>query len=460
MLNFVKIFCFQEKNNKGGIRHMKDFIEKFKESLHENLINLTLRDLARKGAELMLGLALEAEINEFIEGYSSKLMPNGVQRIVRNGYHRERLIQTGIGDVSVKVPRSRDRDRDRNQRDSKESGCKKEQILYHSQLIPKYLRRSENIEDFLPFLYLQGVSSTRMSDVLSQLVGKPVSFSAGSLNRLKQEWDEEYEKWNRRDLSDKKYAYWWVDGIYFNVRLSKEKICVLVIIGADADGQKELVAMDVGYRESELTWHDILLDLKQRGLSDGPSLAVGDGSLGFWNALGKVYRSTVHQRCWVHRTRNVLDKFPKSLQSQAKSDIHEIYQAPTKELALNAFDRFIKVYEAKYPKAVACLLKTKDQTLAFYDFPAEHWRHIRSTNVIESTFSTVRLRTYKTRGCCKEKSILSLVFKLVESASQRWQKLHRSNIIPLVLAGMKYQDGVLIDVDQANKYEYELKAAA
>lgn len=460
MLNFVKI-CFEEKINKGGIRHMKDFIEKFKESLHENLINLTFRELARKGAELMLRLALEAEISEFIEVHSSKLMPNGQHRIVRNGYHRERQLQTAIGNVSLKVPRSRDRD----QRDSKAKGSgvkkgKKEQILYQSQLIPKYLRRSENIEDFLPFLYLQGVSSTRMSDVLSQLVGKPVSFSAGSLNRLKHEWDEEYEKWNRRDLSDKKYVYWWVDGIYFNVRLSKEKSCVLVIIGADADGQKELVAMDVGYRESELTWMDILLDLKQRGLSDAPSLAIGDGSLGFWNALKKVYPSTTHQRCWVHRTSNILDKLPKSLQSQAKKDIHEIYQSPTKELALNAFDRFVKVYEARYPKAVACLLKTKDQTLAFYDFPAEHWRHIRSTNVIESTFSTVRLRTYKTRGCCKEKSILSLVFKLVESASQRWHKLHRSNIIPLVLAGMKYKDGVLIDVNQANKYEYELKAAA
>ncbi|UCH96683.1 MAG: IS256 family transposase, partial [Candidatus Aminicenantes bacterium] len=329
MLNFVKI-CFEEKINKGGIRHMKDFIEKFKESLHENLIKLTFRELARKGAELMLRLALEAEISEFIEVQSSKRMPNGQQRIVRNGYHRERQFQTAIGNVSVKVPRSRDRDCDcdgdgdcdGDQHESKAKGSggkkgKKEQILYQSQLIPKYLRRSENIEDFLPFLYLHGVSSTRMSDVLSQLVGKPVSFSAGSLNRLKQEWDQEYEKWNRRDLSDKKYVYWWVDGIYFNVRLSKEKSCVLVIIGADADGQKELVAMDVGYRESELTWMDILLDLKQRGLSDGPSLAIGDGSLGFWNALAKVYPSTVHQRCWVHRTRNILDKLPKSLQSQA-----------------------------------------------------------------------------------------------------------------------------------------------
>lgn len=463
MLNFVKI-CFKEKNNKGGIRHMKDFIEKFTESLHESLINLTFRDLARKGAELMLRLALEAEINEFIAGHLSKRLPNGQHRIVRNGYHRERLIQTGIGEVSVKVPRSRDRghvrdsDSDSDQVESKGSGCKKEPILYHSQMIPKYLRRSENIEDFLPFLYLKGVSSPQMSDVLSQLVGKPVSFSPGSLSRLKTAWDEEYEKWNRRDLKGKKYVYWWVDGIYFNVRMSEEKSCVLVIIGAGADGQKELVAMAVGYRESELTWMDILLDLKQRGLSNGPSLAIGDGALGFWHAVSKVYPSTVHQRCWVHRTRNILDKLPKSLQHQAKRDIHKIYQAPTKELALNAFERFVKVYESRYPKAVTCLLKTKDQTLAFYDFPAEHWRHIRSTNVIESIFSSVRLRTYKTRGCCKEKSLLSLVFKLVESASLRWQKLHHSNIIPLVLSGMKYQDGVLIDIDQSN--ESELKAAA
>jgi len=419
MLNFVKIY-FEEKNHKGGIRHMKDFSEKFKKSLQENLINSTLQELARKGAELMLGLALEAEIDEFLKEHHGKRMSGDRHRIVRNGYHRERMIQTGIGDVSVKVPRSRDR----APGDAKGRGSKKEQILYQSQLVPKYLRRSEKIEEFLPFLYLQGVSSPRISDVLSQLVGKPISFSPGSLNRLKEEWDQEYEKWKRRDLSGKRYVYWWVDGIYFNVRLSDEKSCVLVIIGATADGQKELLAMDVGYRESELTWHDILLDLKQRGLIDGASLAIGDGSLGFWNALTKVYPSTVHQRCWVHRTSNILDKLPKSLQSQAKKDIHEIYQAPLKRDALNAFDRFVKVYEARYPKAVACLLKTKDQTLAFYDFPAQHWRHIRSTNVIESTFSTVRLRTYKTRGCCKEKSILSLVFKLIESASQRWQKLH------------------------------------
>ncbi|MCX6579759.1 MAG: IS256 family transposase [Candidatus Aminicenantes bacterium] len=444
MLNFVKIPC--KKNNKGGTRHMKDFTAKFEESLPENFFKTTFQDLARKGAELMLRLALETEIKDFIEGHCAKKMPDGRQRIVRNGYHPERRIQTGIGDVSVKVPRSRDQEwTDDN----------KEQILYQSQMIPKYLRRSENIEDFLPFLYLHGVSSTRFSDVLSQLVGKPVSFSPGSLNRLKEAWEQEYQKWKCQDMTKKRYVYWWVDGIYFNIRLKEEKSCVFVILGATADGQKELVAMDIGYRESEMTWHDILIDLKQRGLSVGPSLAIGDGALGFWNALEKEYPSTVQQRCWVHRTRNILDKLPKSLQSQAKKDIHEIYQSPTKQDALKAFDRFVKVYEAKYPKAVACLLKTKDQTLAFYEFPAEHWRHIRSTNVIESAFSTVRLRTYKTRGCCKEESILPLVFKLVDSASQRWQKLHSSNIIPLVLKGVKYQDGVSVDKDKTE----ELKVA-
>jgi len=297
--------------------------------------------------------------------------------------------------------------------------------------------------------------------VLSQLVGKPVSLSPCSLNRLKEEWEREYQKWKSQDLSAKKYVYWWADWIYFKVRESKDKVCLLVIIGATAEGQKELVAMDIGYRESEYTWHDILMDLQQRGLSQGPSLGIGDGALGFWKALGQVYPSTVQQRCWVHRTCNVLDKLPKSLQSQAKRDIHEIYQSPTKQDALKAFDRFVKVYESKYPKAVACLLKTKDQTLAFYDFPAEHWRHIRSTNVIESIFSTVRLRTYKTRGCCKGESILPLVFKLVDLASQRWQKLHSSNIIPFVLKGVKYQDGVSVDkVDKVDKDKIdELKAA-
>lgn len=425
---------------------MKDFISKFQESLYENSSMMTFQELARQGAELMLRLALEVEINDFIENHRAKLMPNGRQRIVRNGYHPERKIQTGVGDISVKVPRSRDQESGDN---------KKEQILYNSEMIPKYLRRSENIEDLIPFLYLQGVSSTRFSEVLSHLVGKPVSFSPCSLNRLKEEWEREYQKWKYQDLSQKKYVYWWADGIYYKIREKKDKICILVIIGATADGRKELVAMDVGYRENEPTWKDILVGLKQRGLSVGPSLAIGDGSLGFWKALSQEYPSTVHQRCWIHRTCNILAKLPKSLQFQAKRGIHEIYQSPTKQDALKAFDRFVKVYEAKYPKAVACLLATKEHTLSFYDFPAEHWRHIRSTNVIESIFSMVRLRTYKTRGCCKEESILSLVYKLVETASQRWQKLHSSNIIPFVLKGVKYQDGVLIDKEKIE----ELKVA-
>jgi len=419
----------------GGIRHMNDFIVKFQKSLYENLSKKNFQDVARFGAELMLRLALEAEISEFIEAHQSKVTSNGCHRIVRNGYHRERKIQTGIGEVSVKVPRSRDRE---------ENVSAEEKIMFTSQMIPKYLRRSENIEDFIPYLYLQGISSTRFSDVLSQLLGKPVSFSPPALNRLKQDWEGEYQEWRGQNLSNKRYVYWWVDGIYFNVRLCKEKSCILVIMGATEAGKKELVAMDIGFRESELTWTDILLDLKQRGLLEGPRLAIGDGALGFWNAVKKVYPDTVHQRCWVHRSGNVLDKLPKSVQPHALRDIREIYQAPDKEEALKAFDRFVKVYEARYPKAVGCLLKTKDQTLSFYDFPAEHWRHIRSTNVIESTFSTVRLRTYKTKGCCNETSILTMVFKLVELASKRWQKLHSSNIIPFVLEGFEYRDGVAV----------------
>lgn len=451
MLNFAiifKIFACETKI-KGGIRHMEDFISKFQKSLHENLFKKGFQELARLGAELMLRLALEAEVNGFVEAHQSKSTSNGRQRVVRNGYHRERQIQTGIGELSVKVPRSRDQEKRVN---------KEDRILYSSKLIPRYLRRSEKIEDFIPYLYLQGISSTRFSDVLSQLVGKPVSFSPPTLNRLKQEWTAEYQKWKNRSLEEQKYVYWWVDGIYFNVRKSKEKSCVLVIMGATKEGKKELVAMDIGFRESELTWHDILLDLSQRGLKEGPRLAIGDGALGFWKALGKIYPSTKQQRCWVHRTANVLDKLPKSVQPQAHTDIREIYQAPDKEKALNAFDRFVKVYEAKYPRAVNCLLKTKEETMAFYDFPAEHWRHIRSTNVIESTFSTVRLRTYKTKGCCSKESIPPMVFKLVELASQRWQKLHSSNIIPLLLGGMKYRDGIAMDAgvkDGGEKVETE-----
>ena len=298
------------------------------------------------------------------------------------------------------------------------------------------------MDEFIPFLYLKGISTGDFSEVLSQLTGNDVSLSPGTVVRLKEQWEEEYTRWSKRDLSDKRYVYWWVDGVYFNIRLEEERSCMLIIMGATADGKKELIAVEDGYRESSISWNNILLNLKSRGLREGPKLATGDGSLGFWNALSKEFSETKHQRCWVHRTANVLDKMPKSVQKQAKRQIHDIYLAPTKEEALKGFDKFVKLYEAKFPKAVQCLLKTKKETLAFYDFPAEHWRHIRSTNPIESTFATVRLRTHKTKGCGSRMASLTMVFKLVQAAEKRWQKLHSSNLIQMVLNDVKFIDGV------------------
>jgi transposase-like protein len=299
------------------------------------------------------------------------------------------------------------------------------------------------MDEFIPYLYLKGISTGDFSDVLSMLLGAQVSLSPATVVRLKETWQEEYKAWNKRDLSGKRYIYWWADGIYSNVRLEDDRTCLLVIIGATDTGDKELIAVDDGHRESELSWQNILLDLKKRGLSGGPALATGDGALGFWNAISKEFPKTRHQRCWVHKTANILDKMPKSMQPQAKRNIHEIYMADTRENAYAAFDSFVALYGAKYPKAVECLLKSKEEGLAFYDFPAEHWKHIRTANPIESTFATVRLRMYKTKGCGTRRETLTMVFKLVQSAEKRWQKIHSSKLIPLVLSGEKFVNGIL-----------------
>jgi putative transposase len=406
---------------------MKDFTSKTQESL----LSKSLEEIAREGARRMLEIVLKVEISDFIEQHDMIRDPQGHRQITRNGYHPKRKIMTGIGEIDVQVPRSRDHRKGQSK-----------PVNFQSQIIPPYLRRSGDLDEFIPFLYLKGISTGDFSEVLSQLVGKEVSLSANTVVRLKEEWEKEYEDWSRRDLSDKNYVYWWVDGVYFNVRLEDERSCILVIMGATQDGKKELIAIEDGFRESEISWRNILLKLKQRGLKRGPELAVGDGSLGFWKAMLKEFPETRHQRCWVHRTANVLDKMPKSIQKQAKRQIHDIYLAPSKDEALKAFENFVKLYEAKFPRAVECLLKTKKETLAFYDFPAEHWRHIRSTNPIESTFATVRLRTYKTKGCGSRTTTLTMVFKLAKSAERRWQKLHSSNLIPLVMEGIKFIDGV------------------
>jgi transposase-like protein len=406
---------------------MEDFTLKETKSL----LTKTLEEIARAGAQKMLKRALEVEVSEFIENYDKLRDSKGCRFIRRNGYHKSRNIVTGIGNLQVKVPRVRDL---RNDSDNS--------VVFNSSIVPKYLRRAEKIEDLIPFLYLKGISSGHFSEVLSKLSGSDISVSSNTALRLTSHWEQEHEEWSKRDLSKKEYIYWWADGVYFNVRNDNDKSCILVIIGATRDGKKELIAVQDGFRENELSWSDILLNLKNMGLKSGPKLAIGDGSLGFWDAISKHFPKTKHQRCWVHRTANVINKLPKFIQKEAKRDIYDIYLAPNKKDALKAFDKFVKKYEAKYPKAVKCLLKTKKQTLAFYDFPAEHWRHIRSTNPIESTFATVRLRTYKTRACCKRTTIFTMVFKLVQAAEKKWQKLYGYKLIEDVLKGVRFIDGV------------------
>jgi len=412
---------------------MKDSIRDTEES--PSLFSIIpLSEIIREGAQKVVRLALESEFKELMSQYNDLKEADGKQSVVRNGYHPERSVMTSAGNIRVKMPRLNDR---------REGISREERLHFRSKLLPPYLRRSTEVDEFIPYLYLKGISTGDFSDVLSQLLGEEVSVSAQTVCRLKKKWEEEYCTWRAGALSAKRYVYWWVDGVYFNIRTESERSCMLVIIGALSDGTKEFVAVEEGPRESELSWQNLLLNLKRRGLTDGPLLAIGDGALGFWNALKKEYPQSDQQRCWVHKTANVLDKLPKSVQSQAKGMIHEIYKSPSKKASLRALDDFAKVFEGKYPKATKCLVKDKQQMLAFYDFPAEHWRHIRSTNVIESTFSTVRLRTYKTRGCLSKQTALTMVFKLIQAAQKNWQRIHGYKLLPVVLAGESFIDGVL-----------------
>src|SRR5215831_19553097 len=320
------------------------------------------------------------------------------QRVVRNGYQPEREIQTGIGEVPVKRPRVRDR-----------AG----EIKFNSSILPRYLRRTKSIEELLPWLYLKGLSTGDFATALTAIVGKDApGLSAATISRLKEVWQEQYERWARRDLREKNYVYIWVDGVHFGVRLEDASQCILVVIGAKSDGKKELLAMTDGYRESEQSWKEVLLDLKQRGLTIDPKVAIGDGALGFWKAVTQVFGTTRSQRCWVHKTANVLNKLPKGLQAKAKAGLHEIWMAESRVDAEQALALVLSTYEAKYPQATECRAKDRDILLTFYDFPAEHWLHLRTTNPIESTFATVRLRTAKTRGCVSRAGILAMAFKL------------------------------------------------
>jgi len=396
-----------------------------------------LHELLRQGARDLIAKAVEAELEAFLAEYADTAAADGRRRVVRNGYLPARTVQTGIGEVAVQVPKVRDR-----------SGAG---VRFNSALLPPYLKRSRSVEELIPWLYLKGVSTGDYQQALSALLGDQAKgLSANTICRLKRQWLDEHQAWCRRDLSDKRYVYWWADGVYSNVR-QDQRLCLLVIIGVTEHGRKELVAVEDGHRESEASWRELLTDLRQRGLTEGPKLASGDGALGFWKALTKLFPATRHQRCWVHKTANVLNKLPKSVQPKVKADLHEIWMAETRETASKAFDRTLQRFEAKYPKAMDCLAKDRQELLAFYDFPAEHWVHIRTTNPIESTFATVRLRSKRTRNCGSRETTLAMVFKLLESAQNGWRRIQGFRKLELVVNNVPFRDGEAI-TDQSDRH--------
>lgn len=393
-----------------------------------------LTEVIRNGARRLLAEALEVEVETVIESYTELRLSDGRQRITRNGYLPERSIQTGVGEVHVKAPRVRDR----------AGKTEKNPIGFSSSILPSYLRKTKSLEELIPWLYLKGLSTGDFSEALSALVGKNApGLSPATVSRLKVGWEEDMKAWNQRDLTGKRYVYWWVDGLHCHVRMD-EKQCLLVIIGATENGDKELIALEDGYRESEQSWLEVLLDLKKRGLTKEPELAIGDGALGFWKALPQAYGETRWQRCWVHKTANILNKLPTSLQKHAKEKIQAIWMAPNRQEAEKNFNLFIATYEAKYPKATNCLEKDRKVLLTFYDFPAEHWRHIRTTNPIESTFATVRLRTAKVRNCFSATTVITMAFQLCRCAQKRWIKLHGFQKLAKVIEGVKFVDGMEI----------------
>ena len=389
-----------------------------------------LTELLRDGARRLIAQAVEAELEQLLAQQADNRLSDGRKAVVRNGFLPERTIQTGVGDVAIKVPKVRDR-----------SG---NGIRFTSSLLPPYLKRTRSIEAFLPWLYLKGVSTGDFQEALAALVGDQAKgLSANTISRLKRGWAEEYKAWSHRDLSQTHYVYWWADGIYCNVQMD-DRLCLLVIVGVTEHGRKELVAVEDGFRESEASWSELLVGLRHRGLQISPKLAVGDGALGFWKALAKCYPDTRHQRCWVHKTANILKDLPKNVQPKVKSAVHDIWQAETREDAQKAFDSALKRFELKYPKAMKKLRKDQEELLAFYDFPSEHWTHIRTTNPIESTFSTVRLRTKRARNCGSRETTLMMVFKLLETAQKRWKRIKGFKLLSLVVNNATFKDGELV----------------
>jgi putative transposase len=392
-----------------------------------------LTAVIRAGAKELLRTAVQAEVSTFIAEHAQFLDEDGRQRLVRHGFLPEREVMTGIGAVPVQVPRVRDRG----------SNADGSRIRFRSALVPPYLRKAKSVEDLLPWLYLKGIPAGDFSEALAALLGPDAEgLSSSTITRLKAVWWEEYETWRKRDLKTRRYVYIWADGVYFTPRLDGDRQCMLVIIGADEYGEKDVLGIADGFRENADSWRDLLEGLKKRGLTIPPDLATGDGALGFWAALRDVFPKTREQRCWVHKTANVLGALPKSLHDKAKSDLQDIWMAETKKEANAAFDLFVENYGVKYEKAVGKLVKDRDELLAFYDFPAEHWKHIRTTNPIESIFATVRNRTRKTKGCLNRKTALAMVFRLMMSAKKKWRKISGPNRLPEVIQGVVFKDGI------------------
>ena len=400
-----------------------------------------LTEIAREGARRMLAEALVAEADAFVAGFSEERLADGRQRIVRHGFGPERQLQTGIGAVEVRRPKVRDRI-------SQQPETAK--VRFTSSILPKWARRSPSLDALLPTLYLRGISTGDFQEALSALLGADApNLSPSVITRLTAGWKAQYDTWRRRDLSARRYVYIWADGVYLQARMEDNAECMLVIIGATPEGKKELLGFQVGIRESAQSWRELLVDIKNRGLSAAPEIAVGDGAMGFWKALGEIFPSTKHQRCWVHKVKNVLNHFPKPMATAVKSDLNDIQHAETRAEALVAIDLFTEKYGVKFEKAVACLTKSRDELLAFYDFPAEHWIHLRTSNPIESVFATVRHRTVRTKGALSQKTAKLMVFTLIQAASKKWLRLKGRNQLPKLIEGIKFNDGV--EVTDANE---------
>jgi putative transposase len=402
-----------------------------------------LTEILRSGAQRLIAQAVEAEFAAFLGSHGDLKLPDGRQRVVRHGYDPVRPIQTGIGPVDVEKPKARDRG----------ASSAKERIRYASSILPKWARRTRSLDALLPALYLRGISAGDFQEVLTALLGKDApNLSPAVIARLKGEWEGEYKLWQKRDLSARRYVYVWADGVYLQARMEPQAECMLVLIGATPEGEKELIGFQTGMRESTQSWKELLVDLKARGLSIAPEIAVGDGALGFWRALDEAFPSTRHQRCWVHKTVNVLDKLPKSVQPNAHADLREIWLSPNRAAADFAIATFAEKYAPKYGKAVDCLLKDRDTLLTFYDFPAEHWTHLRTSNPIESAFATVRHRTVRMKGALSQDTARLMVFKLVMTASKSWRRLQGQNQLPKLVGGVTFKDGIEV--------AFETKSAA